>query len=67
MMSPTAGGRAWVACPHRSHTLVPDRWIPPHEGVEQPRSMAMNKAQVSSSTTEPVWWCVMCLINPLAL
>ena len=37
-------------------------------GVEQVmRSMAMNKARVSSSTTEPVWWCVMCLTIPLAL
>ena len=29
--------------------------------------MATNRAQVSSSTTEPVWWCVMYLKRPLAL
>ena len=55
-----------MACPHRLHTLAPDRLMPPQEGVEQvTRSVAMNKAQLSSSTTEPVWWCVMCLIGAL--
>ena len=68
MMPPTAGGGGSVACPHRLHTLAPDRRRPPHVGVEQvTRSMAMNKVQVSSSTTEPVWWCVMCFRSPLAL
>ena len=68
MMSPTAGGRAGVACPHRLHTLAPERGRPPQEGVEHvTRSMATKRPQVSLSTTEPVWWWVMCLMKPLAL
>ena len=35
MTSPTAGGRAEVACLHRLHTLAPEFRRPPHEGVEQ--------------------------------
>ena len=59
-----------MACLHRLHTLLPDRRRPTQEGVEHEhvtRSMGTNRAQVSSSTTEPVWWWVMCLIRPLAL
>ena len=36
-----------MACPHRLHTLAPERRRPPQEGVEQvTRSMAVNRAQV---------------------
>ena len=48
MMSPTAGGRVKLACPHRLLRR------PAQEGVEHvTRSMATNRAQVSSSTEEP--------------
>ena len=55
MVSPSAGVRAGVACPHRLHTLAPDRRRPPQEGVEHvTRSMATKRAQVSKSTTKPM-------------
>ena len=35
MVSPTARGRAGVACSHRLQTLAPDRRRPPQEGVKR--------------------------------
>ena len=68
MISPTAGGRPKITYPHRQHTLAPDRRRQPQEGVERvTRSKATSRAQVSSSTTELVWWWVACLMRPLAL
>ena len=60
------GSRAGLAWSQRLHTWAPARRKLSQEGVEQvTRSMATNRAQVSSSTTEPVWWWVMCLMRPL--
>ena len=65
MVSPTARGRARVACPHH---LAPDHRRPPQEGVEHvTRSMATKRAQVSSSTAEPAWWQVKCFMSPRTL
>ena len=62
-VSPTGSGLPASIAYSRSH-----RPRPPQEGVEHvTRSTVTKRAQVSSSTTEPVCWWVMCLIRQLAL
>ena len=68
MMSPTAGGRAGVACPHRLHTLNPDRLEATTGGGRARGALdGHEEGAGSSSTTEPVWWWVLCPTRPLPL